>query len=151
VLPRSVGPVAGVRGAWVAMAGACRPRRGLAVGGAACALPAAALRRIALPGRRAALGKRRQEAVRRTRGARARARLDRIACSGGRAADRARVPRRMLACVAAPVARVRRARVTVVGARRAARLLGIRRASGTTAGAIVREVAFARRTAAHDA
>src|SRR5205807_8722714 len=54
----------------------------------------------------------------------------------------ARVPRRVLAGVARPVARVRAAGVAVVRARRAGGALRIRRAAGARPGAVLRRVAL---------
>src|SRR5205823_3926304 len=62
-------------------------------------------------------------------------------------ADRARVPRRVLAGVARPVARVRGAGVAVVSACRPRRALGVGRTARAGSGAHLREIAVARRRA----
>src|SRR5207302_1093864 len=72
----------------------------------------------------------------------ARAELGQVARAGGGATGRAGVAGRMLAGVARPVARVAGARITVVGARRPARLLGVGRAAGAVARAEVVGVAL---------
>src|SRR5207237_603641 len=91
------------------------------------------------------------EGVRGAHRARAGAGLVHVAEAGGGAADRPGVARRVLAVVAAAVALVAAARVAVVGARRPRRRLRIRRAAGTRAGAVIVQVAPARRGAAHHA
>src|SRR5207302_1218864 len=77
----------------------------------------------------------------------ARAELGQVARAGGGATGRAGVAGRMLAGVARPVARVAGARITVVGARRPARLLGVGRAAGAVARAEVVGVALVHRGA----
>src|SRR5439155_196262 len=76
--------------------------------------------------------------------------LDVVAGASRRAADRARVARRMLAGVAAPVALVAAARVAVVRARRARRALRVRWAARARPGAHLGRVALACRRAADD-
>src|SRR5205823_1151387 len=125
-----------------------RARRLEGVGRARCTRPGAVLRRVAHAGRRAAFDARRLEGVGRAGGARARAALVHVAHPGRRAAYRPGVPRRVLAGVVRPVALIERARVAVGGARRARRLLGVRRAAGARPGAVLRRVALARRGAA---
>src|SRR5207253_1577157 len=144
VLARVVGPVAGVRGARVAIAGACRPRRALGVGGAACAGPGAVLRRVALPGRRAALGEPRQEAVRRTRRARARARLGDVAGPCRRAARGPGIPRVVNAQRGgeAAIALIGRTYVAVIRACHARRLDRVAGARGAVPRTVFREVAL---------
>src|SRR5207253_1749702 len=116
VLAGRARPVALVRRAWIAVGGARRPRRLLRIRGAVRPVPGAVLRRVALAHRRAADGARGLEAVGGTGGARAAARLRHVARPGGRAADRPRVARRVLAGHVRPVAPIERARVAVVGA-----------------------------------
>src|SRR5437870_5286758 len=113
--------------------------------------PGAVLRRVACAGRRATDRARRLEAIGRADRARARAGLVHVAHPGRRPAHRPGVPRRVLAGVARPVALIERARVAVGGARRARRLLGVRRAAGARPGAVLRRVALARRGTAHRA
>src|SRR5207244_781281 len=79
-----------------------------------------------------------------TRRARAGARLPRIALARRRAAERARVARRMLAGVVRPVALFRAVRVAVVGARRARRVLRVGGARGGRSRTVLRRVALAR-------
>src|SRR5207253_318201 len=86
-----------------------------------------------------------------TGGARAVAGLGDVAVAGRRPAHRARIPRRMLAIVAPPVALVAAAGVPVAGAGRAARLLRVRRAVGPGPGTVLGEVALAGGGAADDA
>src|SRR5206468_3220737 len=74
-----------------------------------------------------------------------------IAVVGRRPAHRARMPRRVLAVVAPPVALVAAAGVPVAGAGRAARLLRVRRAVGPGPGTVLGEVALAGGGAADDA
>src|SRR5207249_292476 len=128
----------------------CRPtgRAGghEAVGGTGVAHPVAALGHVAGAGRRAA--RRRALRIRRAGCIRAGAALHRVAGARRGAADRAGIPRRVLAGVGDAVARVGRARVAVVGARGAARLLGIGRAARPIARAELRHVARARPRAA---
>src|SRR5206468_2075728 len=83
-----------------------------------------------------------------TRPARAGAGLVNVAGTGRSPAHRARVARRVLAGVAGPVARVRRAGVAVIGAGRAVGLLGVGGARGAAADAEVVEVAVVHRRAA---
>src|SRR5207249_2782769 len=77
--------------------------------------------------------------------------LGHVAVAGRRPAHRARIPRRMLAVVAPPVALVAAAGVPVAGAGRAARLLRVRRAVGPGPGTVLGEVALAGGGAADDA
>src|SRR5439155_72816 len=77
--------------------------------------------------------------------ARAGAVLRRVALAGRGATERAGVARRMLAGVARPVALVRAAGVTVVGAGRAGRTLGVRGARRGRPGAVLRRIALAGR------
>src|SRR5207237_10682312 len=79
-----------------------------------------------------------------TRRARAGARLLRITLARRRAAERARVARRMLAGVVRPVALIRAARVAVVGARRARRRPRVGRARVGRSRTVLRRVALAR-------
>src|SRR5207253_1680806 len=148
VPPVRAPPVALVRRAWIAVGGARRPRRLLRIRGAVRPVPGAVLRRVALARRRAADGARGLEAIGGTGGARAAAGLRHVARPGRRAADRPRVPRRVLAGHVRPVALVERARVAVGGAGRAVRLLGIGRAVRSVPRAALREVAVARRCTA---
>src|SRR5204862_2949695 len=92
------------------------------------ARPGAVLRRVALAARRTTDGRRRLERVGRARAARPGAELVEVAVARRGAADRAGVPRRVLAEVARAVAGIGRARVAVVGARRPGRLLRVGRA-----------------------
>src|SRR5581483_8575248 len=84
------------------------------------------------------------ERVGRARGARARAGLGDVAEAGGGAAGRAGVAGRMLARIARAVAGVVGARVAVVGARRAVRLLRVGGTGSGRAGAVFGEVALVR-------
>src|SRR5262249_4044831 len=84
----------------------------------------------------------------RTGSARARAGLSGVAGPRRRATDRAGVARRVLAGVVGAVALIRAARIPVVGAGRARRLLRVRGARGARPGAVLRRVALARRRAA---
>src|SRR5439155_1582403 len=111
----------------------------------------AALGDVAHPGRHATLGAGSLLRVGRAVGTGPVAGLRRVAGARRCAAYRAAVASRMLASRARPVALVERARVAVVGAGRAARLHGIRRAGGAGAGAVLRHVALAGRRAAHGA
>src|SRR5207249_10651518 len=96
-------------------------------------------------------GGRRLEGVVGTRAARPGAQLVEVAVARRGATDRAGVPRCMLAEVARAVAGVAGARVAVVGAERAARFLGIRRACLTWhATAALGDVALAGRRPAGD-
>src|SRR5439155_7635284 len=141
VLAGAVRAVAQVGRADVAVVAARRPRRALGVGRAARPGAGARLRRIALARRGAADDEARLEHVGGTRAARARAGLVNVAGTGRSPAHRARVARRVLAGVAGPVARVRRAGVAVIGAGRAVGLLGVGGARGAAADAEVVEVA----------
>src|SRR5439155_632133 len=85
------------------------------------------------------------EAVRRAGRARPGAGLVHIAEAGGGAADRPRVPRRVLAVIAAAVALVAAARVAVRGACRPGRGLRIRRAIGAVPRTALRRITLARR------
>src|SRR5438552_13206130 len=143
--------VALVAAARVAVVGARRPRRRLRIRRAVGTVARTAVRRVTLARRGAAHRARGLEGVGGTDGARAGAGLVHVAEAGGGAADRPGVPRRVLAVVAAAVALVEAARIAVVGARRPGRRLGVRRAAGTRAGAVIVRVALARRGAAHDA
>src|SRR5207244_257946 len=117
--------VALVRAARVAVIGAGRAGRALGVRGARRGRRGGGLRRIALAGREPAGRRRRLERVGRTRRARAGAVLVHVAGTRCRAADGARVARRMLAGVARPVALIAAAWVAVVRARRARRALRV--------------------------
>src|SRR5207253_2406952 len=97
----------------------------------------AELRGVALAGRGAAERRRREEGIGGTGGARTVAGLGHVAVAGRRPAHRARIPRRMLAVVAPPVALVAAAGVPVAGAGRAARLLRVRRAGGPRPGPVL--------------
>src|SRR5439155_106521 len=144
--------VTGVGGADVAVIRAEGAPRLLGVGRARLARqPAAGLGDVALPGRGPAGEHVRQHDVRRAGAAHAGAHLVRIArIARARPADGAGVARRVLAGVVRAVAEVGRADVPVVGARRARRRLGIRRAARPGPGAHLRRVALARRGAADD-
>src|SRR5205807_232712 len=135
----------------VAVVGTRRARRGLRVGRAARPAAGAHLRRVALARRAAADDEARLEHVGRTRAARPVAGLVHVAGTRRRAAGRAGVARRVLAGVARAVARVGRARVTVVGAGGAARLLRVGGATGPVAGAEVVGVALVHGAAAERA
>src|SRR5439155_1326513 len=87
--------------------------------------------------------------IRRAAGARPGAVLRLVAGTGGCPADRAGVPRRVLAGVARSVALIGAARVPVVGTRRARRCLGIRRAVRAVPRAALRRVALAARRPTH--
>src|SRR5438067_13535200 len=142
MLAAGVGAVAGVRGAGVAVvrAGRARVPRGVLAG----VVGAVAL----VEGARVAVGgagrPTRLLAVGRAGGARAGAGLGEVTFGRGRAADRARVARRVLAVDARAVALVQGAGVAIVGTGRPARLPrtvgGTRRAR---AGAGLGEIAFA--------
>src|SRR5207253_2709395 len=97
VLAGVVRPVAGVGGARVAVVRTQGAVERLVVGRTGGSGARAALRRVALAGRRPADDGRRLEAVRRARRARPVARLVHIAGAGRRTADRARVPGGVLA------------------------------------------------------
>src|SRR5438874_558244 len=140
--------VALIGGARVPVVGTRRARRCLGIRRAVRAVPRAALRRVALAARRPTHGGRRLEGVGGTGRARPRTVLVDVTAARRRAADRAGVPRRVLAGVVRPVALIRAARVAVVGARRPGRLLGVRRARRTRAGAVLRRIALAPRRAA---
>src|SRR5207253_6907838 len=141
--------VALIQRAGVPVRGARRARRALRVRGAVRARARAVLRRVAVARRGPARGEGREEAVGRTGRARPRAGLVRVARPGRGAAHRPRVPRRMLAAVAAAVALVEAARIPVARAGRAGRLLGVGGARRARAGARVGLVALARDRAAH--
>src|SRR5205823_6100640 len=128
--------------------GARRPRRRLRIRRAAGTRAGAVLGLVTLSRRGAADRARRLEGDRRTDGSGAGAGLVHVAEAGGGAADRAGVPRRVLAVLAAPVALVEAARIAVVGARRPRRSLGVRRAAGARAGAILARITLSRRGAA---
>src|SRR5439155_1371438 len=115
------------------------------------ARPRAELGRIALAGGGAAQGRGGEEGVGGTGGARAVAGLGHVAVPGRRPAHHPRVARGVLAGDVRAVARVGRARVAVVGAGRAARLLRVRRAVGAVAGTALRHVTLAADGATHDA
>src|SRR5439155_446881 len=82
--------------------------------------------------------------------ARAGARLARVALARRRTADRSGVAGRMLAVGARAIALVEAARVAVVRAGRPRGTLVVRRAAGRRPRAVLRRVAFARRSPAHD-
>src|SRR5207245_965372 len=115
------------------------------------ARPVAALGHVADAGRRAAHAARRLLGVSRAARARAVAALGHVAGPRRRAAHRAGMAGRVLARVARAVAGVGRARIAVVGARRPARLFGVRRTRGTRARTGLRQVARAHGRAAHGA
>src|SRR5439155_20577069 len=117
-----VRPVADVGGAHVGVVRTGSPRGALRVCRAAGAGPGAALRWITLARRRPADRRRRLERIRRASTARSGAGLVHVTVARRGAAYGAGVPRRVLAVVARAVARIRRARVAVVGAGRAGRL-----------------------------
>src|SRR5207249_11534834 len=147
-LAGAVRAAAKVGRAGVAVLAARGPGRPLGVGRAARPGAGAHLCRIALARRGAADDEARLEHVGGTRAARARAGLVHVAGAGRSPAHHARVAGRVLAGVAGPVARVRRAGVAVVGAGRAVGLLGVGGARGAAAGAEVVEVTLAHRRAA---
>src|SRR5205823_1544675 len=148
VLARVARAVAGIRAARIAVVGAAGARRALRIHRAVRGRPGAVLRRVALAGRWPADDAARLEHVVGTGAARPGAGLVHVARAGRRPADRPAVARRMLAVVARAVARVGRARVAVVRACRARRVLRIGRARRTGAGTVLRRVALAaRRTA----
>src|SRR5438067_1818580 len=132
--------IALVAAARVAVGRARRPRRTLRVRRTAGARAGAVIVQVALARRGAADRARGLEGVHGAHGARAGAGLVHVAEAGGGAADRAGVPRRVLAVVAAAVALVEAARIAVVGARRPRRSLGVRRAAGARAGAILARI-----------
>src|SRR5207253_661790 len=144
-------PVALVAAAGVPVGSAGRAARLLRVRRAVGPGPGAVLGEVALAGGRAADDARGLEAVRGTAGAGAGGGRGQGAVPGRRPAHRPRVPRGVLAVVPAAVAGVGRARVAVVGAGRAARLLPIRRAVGAVAGTALGQVALAIGRAADDA
>src|SRR5439155_13596969 len=114
VLARIARAIAGVRRARIAVVRAPGAGAHLGVARAGRARARAVLGGIALPRGGAAHDEARQEAVRRTGTARPVACLVHVAGAGRRAADRARVPRGVLAGVVRPVAGVGGARVAVV-------------------------------------
>src|SRR5207302_7135407 len=132
----------------VAVVGARRPGRALRIRRAVGARPRAVIIQIALARRGAAHDARRLEGVGGTHGARAGAGLVHVAEARGGAAHRPGVPGRVLAVVVTPVALVAAARVAVGGAGRPGRRLGVRRARGARAGAVLRRVALAGRSPA---
>src|SRR5205807_4708955 len=140
----SVGPVPRVERAGAAVARARLPGPTLRRGGAGLARHARAeLLRVARAGRRAADGRARCRQGRRAGGAGPGAVLRRItvvprAC----VADRVRMAGGVLAGIAQPVARIERAGVAVVGARRAGRLLPVGRAMRARARAELRRLAL---------
>src|SRR5438445_5096261 len=148
VLAGVAAAVALVAAARVAVGGACRPSRALRIRRAVGARPRAVIIQIALARRGAAHDARRLEGVGRTHGARAGTGLVHVAEAGGGSAHRAGVARRVLAVRAAAVALVEAARVAVGGAGRPGRRLGVRRARGARAGAVLRRVALAGRSPA---
>src|SRR5207244_12746383 len=114
--------------------------------------PGPALRGAPPTGRRAADGGPRLERVGRTRAARPGAELVEVAVARRGATDGPSVPRRVLAEVARAVAGIRRARVAVVRAGRARRLLRVRSAGRRRgSAAALRDVAVAGRRPAGDA
>src|SRR5439155_225764 len=143
-----VGPVALIERAGVAVVGARRGRRGLRIRRAGHARHAGAeLLHVALAGHGAAHGGARRRQGRRAGRARPGAVLRRITVvPRAEVADRVRVAGRVLAGVAQPIARVERAGLPVVGARRAGRLLLVHRAGlARDAGAGLDLVALAHR------
>src|SRR2546427_615882 len=147
VLAVIVGPVALIERAGVAVVGARREGRRLRIRRAGRARHAGAeLLHVARAGRGAADGRARRRQGRRAGGARPGAVLRRITV-----VPRAGVPARgrvaggVLAGIAQPVARIERAGVAVVGARRAGRLLPVGRAMRARAGAELRRVALVHR------
>src|SRR5207237_1084970 len=148
VVAAAVALVAASRVAIVGARGTCGLLR---VGRTGGARPRAELGRIALAGGGAAQGRGGEEGVGGTGGARAVAGLGHVAVPGRRPAHHPRVARGVLAGDVRAVARVGRARVAVVGAGRAARLLRVRRAVGAVAGTALRHVALAGGGATHDA
>src|SRR5207253_1820001 len=175
VLARIARAIAGVRRARIAVVRAPGAGAHLGVARAGRARARAVLGGIALPRGGAAHDEARQEAVRRTGTARPVACLVHVAGAGRRAADRARVPRGVLAGVVRPVAGAGRrtahrarvpggvladdvrpvagvggARAAVVGARGAGRRLVVRRTARPRARTVLRRVALARRGPADD-
>src|SRR5207249_3648189 len=144
-------PVTRVGGARVAVVGARPAARLLRVGGTVGPAARAAIGLVAFARRRPADGARGREAIGGTCTARARARLGHVAHAGCRPAHRPGVARGVLTGHVRPVALVGRARVAVVGARRAARLLHVGGAGRARAAAHLRHVALARRAAARRA
>src|SRR5207249_4461699 len=117
--------VALIGAARVPVVGTRRARRCLGIRRAVRAVPGAALRRVALAARRPTHGGRRLEGVGGTGRARPRTVLVNVTAARCRAADRAGVPRRVLAGVGRPVALIRAARVAALGARGPGVLLGV--------------------------
>src|SRR5207249_4993673 len=109
----------------------------------------AALGQVAFTRRPATHDEARLEHVGGTGGAGPGAVLVHVTGTGRRAADGARIARRMLAGVARSVALIGAARVPVVGTRRARRCLGIRRAVRAVPRAALRRVALAARRPTH--
>src|SRR5439155_1427789 len=103
----------------------------------------AALGRVAIARRPATHDEARLEHVGGTGGAGPGAVLVHVAGTGRRAADGARIARRMLAGVARSVALIRAARVAVVGARGPGGLLRVRRTRRTGSGAVLRWITLA--------
>src|SRR5207249_4893666 len=143
--------VALVAAARIAIVGAGGPAGLLRVGRTGGARPRAELGGIALAGRGAAERRGAEEGVGGTGGARAVAGLGPVAGPGRRPAHRPRGARGLLPTRRPSDALVAAARVAVVGAGRAARLLRVRRAVGAVAGTALRHVALAGGGATHDA
>src|SRR5207249_1601178 len=104
--------------------------------------------RVALAARRPTHGGRRLEGVGGTGRARPVTVLVHVTGTGRRPADRAGVPRRVLAGVVRPVALIRAARVSIVRAGRPRGILRVGRARRTRSGAVLRRIALAPRRAA---
>src|SRR5207244_3442761 len=143
VLAGAARAVALVAAARVSVVRAGRARRALCVGRTRGRRPGAALGRVAFARRPATHDEARLEHVGGTGGAGPGAVLVHVAGTGRRAADRAGVPRRVLAGVVRPVALIRAARVAVVGARGPGGLLRVRRTRRTRAGAVLRWITLA--------
>src|SRR5439155_975610 len=117
--------------------------RTLRVGRARGRRAGAALGQVAFTRRPATHDEARLEHVGGTGGAGPGAVLVHVAGTGRRAADGARIARRMLAGVARSVALIGAAWVAVVGARGPGRLLRVRRTRRTRAGAVLRRITLA--------
>src|SRR5439155_1378855 len=143
VLAGVAAAVALIRAARVAVVRAGRAGRALRVGRARGRRAGAALGRVAFARRPATHDEARLEHVGGTGGAGPGAVLVHVAGTGRRAADGARIARRMLAGVARSVALIRAAWVAVVGARGPGGLLRVRRARRTRAGAVLRWITLA--------
>src|SRR5207249_3906291 len=143
--------VALVAAARIAIVGAGRPAGLLRVGRAGRARSRADFGRVARAGGGAADRAGGEVGVGGAGRARAVAGLGDVAVPGRRPAHHPRVARGVLAGDVRAVAGVGRARVAVVGAGRAARLLRVRRAVGAVAGTALRHVTLAADGATHDA